>query len=76
MDITWLDGETVVRLNEVALYEGEPRGRNPGSDLEGALARPRGHYHQTWKRIEKEEWDEWAGCGLDALKARGGAPLR
>jgi hypothetical protein len=22
MDITWLDGETVVRLNEVALYEG------------------------------------------------------
>jgi hypothetical protein len=31
---------------------------------------------QTWKRIEKEEWDEWAGCGLDALKARGGAPLR
>jgi death-on-curing protein len=45
MDITWLDGETVVRLNEVALYEGEPRGRNPGSDLEGALARPRAHYH-------------------------------
>jgi hypothetical protein len=31
---------------------------------------------QTWKRIEKEEWDEWAGCDLDALKARGGAPLR
>lgn len=45
MDIVWLDAETVEKLNEIALYEGEPHGRNPGSDLEGALARPRGHYH-------------------------------
>lgn len=45
MGITWLDAETVKELNRVALYEGEPHGLNPGSDLEGALNRPRGHYH-------------------------------
>lgn len=45
MGIMWLDPETVKELNQVALYEGEPHGRNPGSDLEGVLNRPRGHYH-------------------------------
>ena len=44
MGIVWLDAETVIELNEGALYEGELHSLNPGSDLEGALNRPRGHY--------------------------------
>lgn len=45
MDIVWLDAETVKELNRVALEEGESHALNPGSDLEGALNRPRGHFH-------------------------------
>jgi death-on-curing protein len=41
--VTWLHAELVVRLHREALYDGEARGLNPGSDLEGALNRPRTH---------------------------------
>ena len=44
MEVVWLGTETVKELNRVALYEGEPHGLNSGSDLEGALNRPRGHH--------------------------------
>lgn len=42
-NFVWLDAETVKELHEVVLYEGDTCGMNPGSDLEGALNRPRGH---------------------------------
>ena len=42
---TWLDVEAVAALHDVALYPGDERGRNPGSDLEGAINRPRQWYH-------------------------------
>ena len=45
MEVVWLDAETVEQLNQVALEEGEGHALNPGSDLEGALNRPKGHYH-------------------------------
>lgn len=45
MDIVWLDADTVEKLSGIALYERKSHGRNPDSDLEGALARPKGHYH-------------------------------
>jgi len=45
MEVVWLDAETVKELNRVALEEGEGHALNPGSDLGGALNRPRGHYH-------------------------------
>ena len=45
MPITWLSAEAVRKLNRLALYEGETHALNPGSDLEGALNRPRGHFH-------------------------------
>jgi death-on-curing protein len=45
MPIKWLRPEQVKDLNRKALYEGEPHGLNPGSDLEGALNRPRGHHY-------------------------------
>jgi death-on-curing protein len=41
--VKWLDAELVTDLNEEALYEGEASGLNSGSDLEGALNRPRTH---------------------------------
>jgi len=44
VEVVRLGTETVKELNRVALYEGEPHGLNPGSDLEGALNRPRGHH--------------------------------
>lgn len=44
MEVVWLSPERVKELNEIALYEGETHALNPGSDLEGALNRPRGHY--------------------------------
>lgn len=44
MGVVWLSPEQVKDLNREALYEGEPHGLNPGSDLEGAINRPRGHY--------------------------------
>jgi death-on-curing protein len=43
MQITWLDEELVKELNKEALYEGEPHGLNPGSDLQGVIYRP-----QSW----------------------------
>ena len=45
MEVVWLDAETVEKLNRVALQEGERHAPNPGSDLEGALNRPRGYFH-------------------------------
>ncbi len=45
MEIVWLDAETVTELNRVALEEGETHVLNPGSDLNGALNRPRGYFH-------------------------------
>jgi death-on-curing protein len=45
MDVVWLDAETVTELNRVALEEGETHALNPGSDLDGALNRPRGYFH-------------------------------
>ena len=39
----WLDAEAVKTLHEVALYEGDETGLNPGSDLKGALDRPKTH---------------------------------
>ena len=47
MEITWLSAERVEELNRVALYEGEPHGRNPGSDLEAIVYRP-----QSWAHYE------------------------
>ena len=47
MEITWLSAERVEDLNRVALYEGEPHGRNPGSDLEAIVYRP-----QSWAHYE------------------------
>ena len=44
MDVTWLDAETVRALNRIALYDYETYEENQGSDLEGALHRPR-TYH-------------------------------
>jgi death-on-curing protein len=44
MEVVWLDVETAERLNQVALEEGEGHALNLGSDLEGALNRPKGHY--------------------------------
>jgi death-on-curing protein len=44
MEVVWLSPEKVQQLNRIALYEGETHALNPGSDLEGALNRPRGHY--------------------------------
>lgn len=44
MPIQWLTAEAVVELNKAVLYEGENHALNPGSDLEGALNRPKGHY--------------------------------
>lgn len=41
MEITWLDEALVKELNEEALYEGEPHGLNPGSDLQGVIYRPK-----------------------------------
>jgi len=41
MDVVWLDAETVTELNRVALEEGETHALNPGSDLDGALNRPK-----------------------------------
>lgn len=43
MEITWLDTDLVRELHEEALFEGETRGLNPGSDLKGILYRP-----QSW----------------------------
>lgn len=37
----WLDAEAVKTLHEVALDPGDETGLNPGSDLEGAVARPK-----------------------------------
>lgn len=45
MDVVWLDAETVTELNRVALEEGETHALNPGSDLDGALNRPKGYFH-------------------------------
>ena len=45
MPIQWLTTEAVVELNKAVLYDGEDHALNPGSDLEGALDRPKGHYH-------------------------------
>ncbi len=45
MEVVWLDAETVTELNRVALEEGETHALNPGSDLNGALNRPRGYFH-------------------------------
>lgn len=47
MEITWLSAERVEDLNRVALYEGEPHGRNPGADLEAIVYRP-----QSWAHYE------------------------
>lgn len=44
MEPVWLDAETVKRINEAVLEDEQPHGLNPGSDLEGALYRPKGHY--------------------------------
>ena len=44
MEVVWLSPEKVQELNRIALYEGETHALNPGSDLSGALNRPRGHY--------------------------------
>jgi len=45
MEIAWLSGERVEELNQVALYEGEPHGRNPGADLEAIVYRPQSWAH-------------------------------
>jgi len=45
MDVVWLDAETVTELNRVALEESETHALNPGSDLDGALNRPKGYFH-------------------------------
>ena len=45
MDVVWLDAETVTELNRVALEESETHALNPGSDLNGALNRPKGYFH-------------------------------
>jgi death-on-curing protein len=45
MDVVWLDAETVTELNRVALEEGETHALNPGSDLDGALNRPKRYFH-------------------------------
>ena len=45
MEVVWLDAKTVRELNRVALEEGEGHALNPGSNLGGALNRPRSHYH-------------------------------
>lgn len=45
MEVVWLDAKTVTELNRVALEEGETHALNPGSDLDGALSRPRGYFH-------------------------------
>ena len=50
MEVVWLDAETVKELNRVALYEGEDHALNPGSDLEGALNRPKGHFYYNQVR--------------------------
>lgn len=44
MNVKWLEVETVKALNRIALYDHESHGLNPGSDLEGALHRPRAHH--------------------------------
>ncbi|PSQ97562.1 MAG: type II toxin-antitoxin system death-on-curing family toxin [Bacteroidetes bacterium SW_9_63_38] len=44
MDVTWLDAETVRALNRIALYDYETHEENQGSDLEGALHRPRAYH--------------------------------
>jgi death-on-curing protein len=45
MDVVWLDAETVTELNRVALEESETHALNPGSDLDGALNRPKRYFH-------------------------------
>jgi death-on-curing protein len=45
MKITWLDAGRVEEVNRVALYEGEPHGRNPGADLEAIVYRPQSWAH-------------------------------
>lgn len=45
MHITWLDEDLVRELNKEALYEGEPHGLNPGSDLQGIIYRPQSWAH-------------------------------
>jgi death-on-curing protein len=41
----WLDEEAVDLLHEIALYEDDISGQNPGSDLGGAVSRPVNQYH-------------------------------
>ena len=45
MAIRWLRPEQVKELNRIVLYSREDHALNPGSDLEGAVNRPRGRYH-------------------------------
>jgi hypothetical protein len=47
MDLVWSNAEMVQKLNDIAAYEGEPHGSNPGSDPEGALVQPRGTFFST-----------------------------
>lgn len=46
----WLDKEAVAILHEIALFEGDITGRNPGSDLGGVVSRPKNQYH--YRRID------------------------
>lgn len=52
MDLVWPNAEMVEKLNDIAACEGEPHGRNPRTDLEGALARPRGPFSRLPRRGE------------------------
>lgn len=44
MHPVWLDVDTVKELNQIALGSDRASALNQGSDLEGALNRPHGHY--------------------------------